>query len=334
MRDGRLFRLRWPRMRKSWIVAGIAVLLTSCTDRESPIAATAIAGPTPIVSTPPLPTTVPGVLALSLPIDPGDFANAAFGVAPFGYHGGVHAEDGHTGWDIEYRPGGIARAAAAGTVESVNQEPSGRFTVQLEHAVGTHFYRTTYTNLATVAADVAEKEAVRAGQALGIPAGSIHFQLDDFEYYREISSPNAVSPEPFLTPAAKSTFDSLWTRAIFAAEFVEPYVTNPRALAFPASRTWTRAGGDGPPGIRFARSSARATDYEYSLLAESGTVIESGTAILDLAARPLPTIDLVAPTSRRLGVYDILSNELRLSLPNAGEPRPTDLNGSSIYRTR
>lgn len=66
----------------------------------------------------------------------------------------------------------------------------GRFTVQLEHIVGTHHYRTVYTNLASVNSDVAPA-AVRVGQALGT-AGTIssshtqgtlyamtHFQLDD-----------------------------------------------------------------------------------------------------------------------------------------------------------
>jgi hypothetical protein len=160
------------------------------------------------------------------------------------------------------------RAAAAGAVENVFADTlnSGRFTVQLEHVVGEHHYRTTYTNLTSVNADIVAGAIVTAGQPLG-PAGSLsvligvpgnlgtsgtvsyamtHFQLDDFEYYRESNQPNAVSPEPFLTAGAKSLFDALWSRATYAPELVEPYSTNPRLLAFPASRTWTRAGGDGP----------------------------------------------------------------------------------------
>jgi hypothetical protein len=320
-------------MRKTWIVAGIAVLLAACTDRKVTESVTAIAGPTPPVLPPGLPTTVPGVLALAMPIDPGDSANAVFGLAPYGYHEATHATDGHPGWEIEYRPGGIARAAAAGTVQSITPDPGGHFIVQLEHVVGTHIYRTTYTNLVSLAADVRTSEVVRVGQALGTPAGTTHFQLDDFEYYRDMSNPNAVSPEPFLTAAAKSLFDSLWSRAIFGPELVEPFATNPRVLAFPASRTWTRAGGDGPAGIRFTRRSTNTTDYEYSLLAESGTTVESGTVVLNLAARPLPAIDLLSPTARRLGVYDIVSNELRLSLAQPGSLRPADLGAASIYRT-
>ena len=40
---------------------------------------------------------------------------------------------------------------------------------------------------------------------LGIGAGAYamtHFQVDDFEYYRDVPNPNAVSPEPFLSAGA------------------------------------------------------------------------------------------------------------------------------------
>lgn len=50
--------------------------------------------------------------------DAADLATTAFGLAPYGYHGADHAEDGHPGWDIEYRIGGTVRAAAAGTVHT------------------------------------------------------------------------------------------------------------------------------------------------------------------------------------------------------------------------
>ena len=321
-------------MRNSWIVAGLALLLASCVDRTMPDATIAVAGPTPVAPTPPLPTAVPGVLALSMPIVSGDSSNNAFVIAPFGYHGPVHAEDGHPGWEIEYRAGASARAAADGTIESVVVDPFGRFTVQIEHVVGTHFYRTTYTNLLTLAADIAESEIVRAGQPVGNPAGTMHFQLDDFEYYRDMSNQNAVSPEPFLTPSAKSVFDTLWGRAFFAEELVEPYPSNPRVMTFPLSRTWTRAGGDGPAGIRFTRLAAKTADYDYALLADSGTVIESGTVAFDPAARPFSTIDLISPTSLRRGIYDIVSNEMKLSLAVAGAVRPLDLGSASVYRTK
>jgi len=326
------------------MLAGIAVLAAACTDEKSPLAPTAIAAPTPPVPVPPLPTTVPGVLAISMPIDPGDAATTAFGIAPFGYHAADHAADGHPGWDIEYRPGGIVRAAAAGTIQSVLDDPltPGRFTVQIEHVVGTHFYRTIYTNLATLtSADIAVDEVVAAGQPLGtagtfgtVGSFAIHFQLDDLEFHREgLSNPKAVSPESFLSVPARSIFNTLWSRAAFSHELVEPFATNPRELSFPASRTWTRAGGDGPAGIRFTRPSARAVEYNYALLAESGTVIESGTVAINVTARPYPLIALTSPTEVRLGLYDIVSNEMRLSLALPGAPRANDLNGASVYRT-
>lgn len=327
----------------------LAIVPASCTDRMSPDAAVSIAGPTPVVPPPALPTTVPGVLTIAMPVDPGDTGAAAFGILPFGYHGADHASDGHPGWDIEYRIGGAVRAAAAGTVLGVSDDAfaAGRFTVQLEHVVGSHYYRTVYTNIGTLAAGIEHNAIVRAGQALGT-AGTIsamvgmqsvtyamtHFQLDDFEYYREVPNPNAVSPETFLGAQARSFFAALWGQAVFGQELVEPFISNPRTLAFPASRTWTRAGGSGPDGIRFTRrSSAASSEYDYALLADSGSPIEAGTVTLSYAAKPFATIDLVSPTSRRLGIYDIVSNEMRLALAAPGAPRPSDLAGASVYRT-
>ena len=333
-------------MRNVCVSLWLVLMCAACTDRKLPLAPTPIAGPTPPIPAPPLPTTVPGVLALGLPIDSADLASTTFGMAPFGYHGADHAEAGHAGWDIEYRIGGVVRAAAAGTVQSVLPEAAfaGRFTVHLEHVVGTHHYRTVYTNLATVNAGIAEAETVQAGQALGtvgtivagpfgnplrpLPYAMSHFQLDDFEYYREIANPNAVSPEPFLTADARSLFERMWPNAHVSYELVEPYATNPRDLTFPASRTWTRAGGDGPAGIRFIRRSERDAEFGYELLAESGTVVETGTVQLTLSL-----IDLVSPTARRLGAYSIVSNEMRLSLASPGSERPGDLSGATVYRT-
>ena len=340
-----------PAMRKLWFLAGIALWMAACIDSKPPLAPTAVAGPAPPLARPSLPTTVPGVLAVALPIAPGDAANTNFGIAPFGYHGADHAADGHTGWDIEYRIGGIVRAAAAGTIDSVIPDSlnPGRFTVTIQHVVGAHFYRTSYTNLASVSGDIVAQEGVIAGQPLG-PAGTLtffrtetprgpvsyamtHFQLDDFEYYRDVNHPNAVSPEPFLTPLAKTSFDALWAPAAYPPELIEPFPTNPRDLRFPASRTWTRAGGDGPAGIRFTRRTATATEFQYELLAESGTVIEAGEVSLNSTARPYPFIDLVSPTAGHIGIYDIVSNEMRLSLTTPGAQRPLDLSGASVYRT-
>ena len=324
----------------------LAVTLSACSETTPPLAPTPVAGPTPAAPVVSLPTAVPGVLSIALPIADGDSATTAFGIAPFGYHGADHALDGHPGWDIEYRPGASVRAAAAGTVQSVLPDSTGRSVVQIEHVIGTHHYRTVYTNLQTVASDVAPSLAVESGQVLGI-AGSVtttagtatvtyamtHFQLDDFEFYRDVPNPNAVSPEPFLNAAGAALFARIWSNAAFVHELVEPFVSNPRALTFPASRTWMKASGDAPAGVRFSRASARAADYTYAVLAESGVAIETGTVTLNVAARPYPTIDLVSATSTRRGIYDIVSNEMRLAVGEPGAARPTSISAASVYRT-
>ena len=328
---------------RPFAVGLLGLALTSCNFDKLPTASTPIAAPSPPSSAPPLPTTVPGVLSVAMPLDSLDAANTAFGLIPFGYHGGGHTEDGHAGWDIEYRIGAPVRAAAAGVVISIEPDviTLGRTAVVLEHVVGSHFYRTRYTNLAAVAGDVAVDTVLVAGQTIGT-AGTItaaigeasvtyamtHFQLDDLEFHREITNPKAVSPEPFLSAAGKLLFDRLWNGAIYLQELVEPFATNPRERPVTV-RTWTRAGGDGPAGIRFTR---RGNTYTYDLLAESGTIIEVGDVVLRLSARPA-TIDLIAPTATRLGVYDIVSNEMRMAIASPGLARPADLSTASIYRT-
>jgi hypothetical protein len=319
-------------------------VLSACNLDQLSTAPTPVAAPAPPLAAPPLPTTVPGVLSIAMPIDSADAATTAFGLIPFGYHGGGHTEDGHAGWDIEYRIGAPVRAAAAGTVFSIEPDliSLGRTTVVIEHVVGEHFYRTHYSNLASLASGVAIDQAVIGGQPIGT-AGTVtaaifnadvtyamtHFQLDDLEYHREIRNPKAVSPEPFLNPAGKSLFDQIWARAIYLQELVEPFASNPRETVV-TERTWMRAGGDGPAGIRFRRL---GTAYSYELLAESGTVIESGSAAVRRPAG-VATIDLVSQTALRLGVFDIVSNEMRLSLANPGNARPADLSGASTYRAK
>ncbi len=308
-----------------------------------PTASTPIAAPAPPLPAPPLPTNVPGVLSIAMPIAAADIANTAFGLLPFGYHGGGHTEDGHAGWDIEYRIGAPVRAAATGTVLSVDPDSNtpGRFVVVLDHLVASHFYRTRYENLVNVGSGIVVEAAVPAGQPLGT-AGAItatmgsatvtyamtHFQLDDLEFHREITNPKAVSPEPFLNADGKALFDRVWSTAAYFQELVEPYATNDRERPI-TTRSWTRAGGEGPAGIRFTRT---GSTYAYELLTESGTVVESGAATLNPTARP-STMDLASPTATRLGTYDILANELRLTLSNPGTARPASVAPANVYRT-
>jgi hypothetical protein len=331
-------------MQFRWVlVATASVAALSCTFDKLPTAATPIAAPSPPLPTPPLPTTVPGVLSIGMPVDSADVANTAFGMLPFGYHGGGHTEGGHAGWDIEYRLGAPVRAAAGGTVLSVEPDPDtpDRFIVVLEHVVGTHFYRTHYANLVNVGSGVVEDALVLERQTIGT-AGAItatiggstityamtHFQLDDLEFHREVANPKAVSPEPFLNAEGKALFDRVWSTATYFQELVEPFATNARETTV-TTRTWMRAGGDGPAGIRFTR---QGSTYTYELLAESGTVIEVGTVSLAVTSRP-STVDLVSPTATRLGSYDIISNELHLTLANPGSSRPASVTGANVYRT-
>lgn len=316
----------------------------SCSLDKLPTASTPLAAPGPALATPPLPTAVPGILSIAWPAAPADVVTIAFGMKPFGYQGRDHAAAGHAGWDIEYRAGGLVRAAAAGTVLSITTDPISftRSVVTLEHLVGAHYYRTIYTSLATVGETIVEDAAIAQGQVLGVagatvtanaPSAMSHFQLDDLEFHREGPDPKAVSPEPFLDPAAKVLFARIWRTAVYAEELIEPFATNARTPAFTEARTWTRAGGGGPAGIRFWRRSLLAAEYDYALLAESGTAIEVGSARLNVAARPYPTIDLVSATGVRPGLYDIVSNEMRLTLGSPGGGRPATLDDSQIYRT-
>src|SRR5688572_19188675 len=161
-------------IRRFLIVPVAAAAALSCNFDKLPTASTPIAAPAPPLAPPPLPTTVPGVLGIAMPIASADIATSAFGLIPFGYHGGGHTEDGHAGWDIEYRIGAPVRAAATGIVFSVEPDEIalGRTAVVLEHVVGEHFYRTHYTNLTAVASDVVVDELILAGQTIGT-AGTI-----------------------------------------------------------------------------------------------------------------------------------------------------------------
>lgn len=160
----------------------------------------------------------------------------------------------------------------------------------------------------------------------------VHFQVDDFEYYREMPEPNAVGLEIFLTADGKQAFDRLWSSSWYPQELTEPFPANPRAVRFPLVRTWRRETGFGPMGMTLTRRSLRDTDYEYEILAESGTVVETGRAVVTFG-RPFPSIDLISLTGTRLGLYDVIDDQMRLALGSPGAPRPVNLSDASLYRT-
>ena len=334
------------------VVALLALLLSACNSGGLPTTPSDTAFPTtPSTNTSPAVVTPPAsgaVLSIAMPIDGADIASGAFGLLPFGYHGADHAGAGHSGWDIEYRQGAPVRAAADGVVQAIEPDSfvPGRTKVTIEHALGAHIYRTVYANLSSIREEIILGRAVGRGQPIGV-AGTVsatiagtavtyamaHFQVDDFETHREGLDPKAVSPEPFLNAEARALFDRIWLRSVFAQELTEPFISMSRDQRFPLTRTWRLEGGDGPAGLSFTRTTMNGGDHDYLVLTQSGTAIESGAVTLRVLARPFPTIDLVTPTGPRLGLYDIVGDQMRLALGSPGAPRPADLGAASVYKT-
>lgn len=343
-------------MRLGWCGIVLAAAVASC-GGDSPAtpvsptplapAATAASAPAPAPAAAPAPA--PTGFAIGLPIEPADSARSAFGLAPFGYHGGGHAEDGHPGWDVEYRAGGLVRAAADGVIQMVMPDAQAPrlFTIQIQHATSGGRYRTNYTNIAAVAAGIAAGSTVVAGQPIGAPAGltqtlgrtsiayyMIHFQLDDFSRNEGLTNPFAVSPETHLADSAREAFDAVWREAVFGQELVEPFPTNPRGAAFPMARVWTRVSGDLAESVTFVRVQPLGWDYDYAMADARGTTIERGTLTIDIASTP-PWVDLrpVGGGPQRRGVYDIVSGTMRLALGAPGGARPGTLDLASAYVT-
>lgn len=334
------------------VVVLLSLLVSACNSGGVPTTPSDTVFPTtppgnssPVTVVPPV---TGAVLSIAMPIDGADIASNAFGLLPFGYHGADHAGGGHSGWDIEYRQGAQVRAAADGVVQAIEPDiiVPGRTKVTIEHALGAHIYRTVYANLSSIREQIILGGAVVRGQPIGV-AGTVtatiaatavtyamsHFQVDDFEIHREGVDPKAVSPEPFLNAEGRALFDRIWLRSAFAQEPTEPFISMSRDQRFPLTRTWRLDSGDGPAGLSFTRTSGVAADHGYLVLTQSGTAIESGAVTLRVLARPFATIDLVTPTGPRLGLYDIVGDQMRLALGSPGAPRPADLGAASVYRT-
>ena len=334
------------------VVVLLSLLISACSSGGLPTTPSDTAFPTtPSSNSSPavvIPPATGAVLSIAMPIDGADIASNAFGLLPFGYHGADHAAGGHSGWDIEYRPGAQVQAAAAGVVQAIEPDSlvPGRTRVTIEHALGAHIYRTVYANLSSIREEIILGRAVGRGQPIG-GAGTVtatiagtpvtyamsHFQVDDFEIHREGPDPKAVSPEPFLNVEGRALFDRIWLRSAFAQELTEPFISMSRDQRFPLTRTWRLESGDGPAGVSFTRTSAAGADHDYLVLTQSGTAIEAGAVTLRVLTRPCPTIDLVTPTGPRLGIYDIVGDQMRLALGSPGAPRPADLGAASVYRT-
>jgi len=306
--------------------------------------------PTPGPSPTPTPAPPAATFTIDLPISAGDAVNDFGGVNPFGVHLADHGVDGHPGWDFQYRIGGLVRAAADGTVQSIAapeaQRPN-RFVVQVSHQVSGRNYRTVYFGVENVRSAIVVNASISRGAVIGEAAvlsqvigtaqrtyATIHFQVDDFSYSGGLTNQNAVSPALFLSAGALALFTTLWNDAAYSGEPTEPFWSNPRDVTFPMTRRWTRQRGDLAEIIELTRPNGTSNDYSYRMLDAAGAVIESGTAQTAPFERPFPTIDL-SPTSggSRRGLYDIVNNSMRLVLGAAGASRPTGFTNESSYTT-
>ena len=72
----------------------------------------------------------------------------------------------------------------------------------------------------------------------------------------------------------------------------------------------------------------------FPLVDAGGATLETGAMSVGWAARPT-TVDFTSSTGlRRLGLYDIVSETMRLSVGAPGGSRPASLSAPSIYITQ
>jgi hypothetical protein len=308
---------------------GLALLSARCGSR-------APAGPSP-ADTP---------LELTLPLVIGDSATLAYGIWPFGVHGGGHAVDGHPGFDFEFRIGGRVLAAAGGIVDNLGPDGTspGRFTMAIRHpspAPGSDRF-TFYTNLESVSPGIGVGTRLERGQPIGVagsqPQGNFLFAMIHFGVADPIgASPGpegAVrSPEDYFKGAARADLETIWNTAAYINEWCEPFMTNSRASGFPFQRTWTRESGDLAARLD-VRCPTDQSPIEYTLLSADGRTLDSGTIRYNLQTRPL-TADFISSTgATRRAAHDIVSGTMRLALGPAGGDRPRSLTGATVFTTR
>jgi len=276
--------------------------------------------------------------AIDLPIAPGDGATFAYGIWPYGVHGGGHAVDGHGGFDIEYRTGAPVLAATDGVVDSITadaHDPSRRV-VRLKHPRDRGTYLTDYSNLVAVPDRIGPGAMVARGETLGTAgafvdgrSAMIHFQLGDPNHLE--NGQVIASPADYVSASARLLLDELWRTSAYRAELCEPFLTNSRAHSFPIARTWTRQSGNGPSTIELTCASENETTY---VMTNDGAIVESGSVTIGWSVRPTTADFRPSSGSTRLATYDIVSETMRLALGGPGAPRPASLDAASVYVTR
>jgi len=330
--------VRIPSGERSASKAGIVrwaaslALLASCSDSPRPNEPLAIE---PCDST----------FCVALPIAAKDTAFAAYGVWPFGVHGSSHAIDGHPGWDIEYKVGGQALAAEAGTVLSLFADTAtGTTTVQLSHVWHGKNYRTVYTAIATVAAGVTVGAAVTRGQVLGVPRSqtrmigtrtvtyaAIHFQFDDFSSTDGLTNVNAVSPEGHLLADARVLFAAMWAKTGYSQELCEPFMANPRSATYPLTRRWTSGVGASARLLDVMCQDSPTNPHLFVLDAPEDK--SSGSLLVNPLAGGLGEIDFNRTGTVQRGLYRVVSDSLWLQVAVVGAPRPAALTAPQVYVT-
>lgn len=326
------------------VLCTLALLLGCSGSPQSPSAPTAMLGTEAPIPPPP---GVAASFTIDLPIAAGDEAANAYGIWPFGVHGGTHAADGHPGFDVEFRPGAQVRAAADGLVLHVvaDSHSAGRYSIRIDHGIGAVHYATDYTNISDVASNVTAGATVRRGQPLGnagtqtqfigtsqVTWAMTHFQVNDFSRNEGLTNPNAVSPEAFLSGGGRSLFAALWRTAAYQTEWCEPFATNSRHAGFPMRRTWSLRSGSLPARIDVGCLSDGSADYEYTFRAADGSQMETGRLTVNASAKPRPTVEArPAAGLTRHGIYDIVEGTMELNLGAPGAARPSSLSGASVY---
>jgi hypothetical protein len=286
---------------------------------------------------------------MSLPIAVGDSASLAYTIWPFGVHGGGHALDGHPGFDFEYRLGSSVYAPVDATVSNRipdSNSPADRESVQLRYPGSPMDYFIDITNLMNVPPSVQPNARVTRGQILGTagPIGfgpnvgaatsaMIHFGVSDPNTNEPNIAPHSVSPDKFMSAEARSQLAVIWQNAAYVSEWCEPFLDNDRAALFPKRRTWSLGSGSTPARI-VAGCPTEFGATEYSFTDASGATTDTGAMAVGWSNRPT-TVDFTSSTGvRRLGLFDIVSDTMRLALGAPGAGRPASFTGASVYSTQ